>query len=403
MRRVAGGVPTLRAVPRWRKAWSLLSAALVAVLVGWSGAAGATRGAPAAAVPQGFVGMVVDEPVWPDPWIDLQHQVDVMTLSGVQSLRVVFNWAWAQPYHHWSQVPADQRSQYVDAGGVPTDFSRFDQIVSAASRDGQRLLPVVLDAPAWDGEKKAHTVLAIPKADGPYVAFVTALVRRYGPGGTFWQTYAYDRKVPIRQWQLWNEPNIFAFWPDQPFEARYTALLMATSKAIKSVDPGAKVVLAGMPNYSWIDLARIYQVKGARGAFDVVAIHPYTKDPQGVLTILGYDRQVMNRNGDRRKPIIADEISWPSSMGKTTHDTGYDFATTESGQAADVKRVIPMLVANRRRLNLLGFYYYDWAGLERQDELAFDFSGLFRVQDGQFVAKPVYRAFQQGALAAEGR
>lgn len=396
-------MPTLAPVPRLIQARSLLAAVLLSAQAAWPGVAGAAPAAPAGApVPPGFVGMVVDEPVWPDPFIELQHQVDVMTLSGVQSLRVVFNWAWAQPYRHWSQVPTDQRSQYVNVGGVPTDFSRFDQIVGAASRDGQRLLPVVLDAPAWDGERKAHTVLAIPKTDGPYVAFVKALVRRYGPGGTFWQTYAGARQVPIRQWQLWNEPNVFAFWPDQPFEARYAGLLTASSKAIKSVDPGAKVVLAGMPNYSWIDLARLYKVKGARSAFDVVAVHPYTKDPKGVLTILGYVRQVMNRNGDQRKPIIADEISWPSSVGKTGHDTGYDFATTESGQAANIKRVIPMLAANRKRLNLLGFYYYDWAGLERPNELAFDFSGLFRVQDGQFVAKPAYDAFRQGAAAIEG-
>jgi len=381
----------------------LLAAVLLTALVGWPALAGAAGSAHTlAAVPQGFVGMVVDEPVWPDPWIDLQHQIDLMTLSGVQSLRVVFNWASAQPYQHWSQVPSDRRSRYVNVGGIPTDFSQFDQIMTAASHDGQRLLPVVLDAPAWDGERKPHTVLAIPKTDGPYVAFVRALVRRYGPGGTFWQTYSSGRQVPIRQWQLWNEPNILAFWPDQPFEARYVGLLMAASKAIKRVDPGAKVVLAGMPNYSWIDLARIYKINGARSAFDIVAIHPYTKDPQGVLTILGYVRQVMNQNGDQRKPIIADEISWPSSVGKTTHDTGYDFATTESGQAANVKQVIPMLVANRKRLNLLGFYYYDWAGLERQNELAFDFSGLFRLQDGQFVAKPAYKTFQQGALAIEG-
>jgi hypothetical protein len=395
-------MPTLAAVPRLRPA-RLLLPALLTVSIGWPALAAAAPSTHiTTTVPKGFVGMVVDEPVWPDPWIDLQHQVDVMALSGVQSLRVVFNWSWAQPYQRWSQVPSDQRSQYVNVGGVPTDFSKFDQIVAAASHDGQQLLPVVLDAPAWDGEHKPNTVLNIPKSAGPYAAFVKALVRRYGPGGSFWQTYTGGRVVPIRQWQLWNEPNIYAFWPDRPFEARYVALLIAASKAIKSADPGAKVVLAGMPNYSWIDLARLYKVKGARSAFDVVAVHPYTKDPKGVLTILGYVRQVMNQNGDQRKPIIADEISWPSSVGKTNHDTGYDFATTESGQAANIKQVIPMLVANRKRLNLLGFYYYDWAGLERQDELAFDFSGLFRLQDGQFVAKPAYKAFTDSVAPIEG-
>ena len=314
---------------------------------------------------------------------------------------MVFNWSSAQPYQGWRDVPKGQRSKFVNVGGVPTDFSDFDQIVTAASRDGIKVLPVVLAAPKWDGVMRKGAIIAIPRTPGPYAAFVKALVRRYGPGGSFWPTYQYGSPAPIRSWQIWNEPNIYPFWPLQPFESRYVSLLIAAHKAIRSVDRGATIVLAGMPNYSWINLQRIYAVRGARSAFDVVAIHPYTKDPQGVITILGYVRQVMDQAGDTRKPIIADEISWPSSVGKTDHDTGYDFASTESGQARKIQKVLPLLVANRARLRLLGFYYYDWAGLERKNELAFDFAGLFRIHNGKFVAKPAYNVFRRAALAME--
>ncbi|HEV3128236.1 MAG TPA: hypothetical protein VGY32_04595 [Solirubrobacteraceae bacterium] len=388
---------------RSRLIWPLLVAALAAGGVAWPAHAGATRAQPAVArVPHGFAGMVVDEPVWPDPWIDLQAQVDRMVASGVESLRVVFDWSVAQPYRSWNDVPPSQKSRFVNAGGVPTDFTAFDQLVSAASRDGLQVLPVVLAAPKWDGQTKKGAIVSIPRTPAPYAAFVKALVKRYGPGGSFWQAYPYRTSVPIRMWQIWNEPNIYPFWPFQPFEARYVALLAASRKAIKSVDPTAKVVLAGMPNYSWINLRRIYKIPGARSQFDVVAIHPYTKEPQGVITILGYVRQAMNQAGDTTKQIIADEISWPSSIGKTTHNTGYDFASTESGQAQKIKQVLPMLVANRKRLGLAGFYYYDWAGQERRNDLAFDFAGLFRESDGQFVVKPAYDAFRRGALAIEG-
>jgi hypothetical protein len=80
---------------------------------------------------------------------------------------------------------------------------------------------------------------------------------------------------------------------------------------------------------------------------------------------------------------------------------GYDFASTESGQAQKIKQVLPLLVANRKKLGIAGFYYYDWAGLERHNELAFDFAGLFRLSNGKFVAKPAYRAFRQGVLSME--
>jgi hypothetical protein len=389
-------------VTRSRLIWPLLIAALAAVVAAWPSPAGAARARPASArVPQGFAGIVVDEPVWPDPYVDLQKQLDAMVASGVESIRVVFNWSSAQPYKNWKSVPAGQKSQFVNAGGVPTNFFFLDQLVSAASRDGLRVLPVVLSAPRWDGESRKGALVAIPKTPGPYAAFVKALVQRYGPNGSFWQTYPYPTKVPIKWWQIWNEPNIYPFWPIQPFQSRYVALLAAAHRAIKSVDPTAKVVFAGMPNYSWLNLQKVYKIRGARSQFDVVAVHPYTKNAQGVMTILGYVRQVMNQAGDSKKPIIADEMSWPSSVGKTNHNVGYDFASTESGQAQKIKQVLPLLVANRKKLGIAGFYYYDWAGLERHNELAFDFAGLFRLSNGKFVAKPAYRAFRQGVLSME--
>ncbi len=383
-------------------AWTS-GAALAAALVLSAGAVASKRASAASQpVPQGFVGMVVDEPVWPDPFVNLAQQLDVMVASGVQTVRVVFDWSTAQPYRSWSEVPSDERDQFVNVGGIPTNFSTMDQLVGLAAQRGLTVLPTILNAPKWDGQTYSGGVVALPRSTAPFAAFAKALVRRYGPRGSFWSVYPHAPKVPIQMWQVWNEPNIPAFWPPQPYYARYVALLRATHAAIKSADPSAKVVLAGLPNYSWIELARLYSYRGARNLFDLVAVHPYTKTPQGVVTILSYVRTVMNLSGDQGKPIIADEISWPSSQGQTTHNTGYDFATTEAGQARNVGQVLPLLVKNRARLGLAGFYYYDWAGLERRNFLAFDFSGLFRIANGSFEPKPAFAVFKRDALAMEG-
>lgn len=385
----------------------VLAASLLALAAAVPVAAGAR--APRAArtpktepVPAGFVGMNVDQPTWPDEFVNLSQQLGVMVASGVENLRVVFDWSQLQPYHSWSEVPPDDRSQFVNVGGIPTDFTQTDQIMEQASERGMTLTPIILNAPAWDGQSYKGGIVDLPRTDGPFAAFVRALVQRYGPHGTFWFSYQGQLKEPITMWEVWNEPNIPAFWPQQPFVTRYLALLRAAHGAIKGVDPTAKVILAGLPNYSWLDLARIYKVRGASKLFDVVAVHPYTKYPKGVITILGYVRQVMDRNGDASKPILANELSWPSSLGKTNHDVGYDFATTEAGQAKNIGQLLPMLVRDRFRLNLLGFDYYDWAGLERENALTFDFAGLFRFNDGSFTAKPAYGVFQKAALAMEG-
>jgi arabinogalactan endo-1,4-beta-galactosidase len=204
-------------------------------------------------------------------------------------------------------------------------------------------------------------------------------------------------------WQIWNEPNISVFWWKHPYQRSYVKLLHAAHDAIKHRDPGAKVVLAGLPNFSWIQLGKLYKVRGVSKWFDVAAVHPYTKTPKGVITILQKARQVMDQNGDRNKQIVADEISWPSSRGKTDHNVGFDFATTERGQARKLAKMLPMLGANRKSLNLLGFYYYTWATVENPNGLAFDYSGLEKYDPttGVFTAKPALSAFTNAALALE--
>jgi hypothetical protein len=375
---------------------ALLTLALAASALLALPAAGSAR------VPSGFVGMVVDGPLYPgsDPQVDLSAQMDTMVASGVESIRIAVDWAQAQPYSSWSDVPAADASKFTDVGGIPTRFGPVDQVVALAAERGLTVLPTVLDAPAWDGAPGSSADLTIPRAPQPYAQFMKALVQRYGPAGSFWEDHT--PAVPIQMWQVWNEPDVRYFWARQPFERSYLQLLATAHDAIKSADPAAKVVLAGMPNFSWLYLAGIYKFPGARKLFDVVAVHPYTRRPGGVITILQRVRQVMNAAGDGRKPLVADEVSWPSSLGKTVHAVGFDFATTEAGQAQNLNVLLPMLARARAGLQLLGFYYYTWAGLERQGQLAFDFSGLWRFQNGTFVAKPAYSVFRHWALALDG-
>jgi hypothetical protein len=359
------------------------------------------QAAGSSAVPAGFVGMNVDGPLYPtlSAGINPFAQAKLMEQSGVESVRAAFSWAYAQPYRSFKQVPAAERSQFVDVGGVPTRFGQMDALVAQAARFGMSVLPIVIYAPSWDASGGSKYVLPRPARDGPYGAFLTALVHRYGPGGSFSQTH--PSAVPITRWQIWNEPDVGFFWPVQPFAATYVALLKAASHAIRAADPSAQVVLAGLANYSWQALATIYQVPGARAAFDVAAAHPYTAEPDGVITILQYVRKVMDENGDRAKPLIASELGWTSSAGNANPaDGGVVASTTEQGQASDTAALLPMLAQDRQSLGLAGFYYYSWASTAKPG-YNFSYAGLFAYADGTLRAKPAYAAFRSGALAME--
>jgi hypothetical protein len=148
---------------------------------------------------------------------------------------------------------------------------------------------------------------------------MSELVARYVPGSTFWAANPGMPPVPIRMWQIWNEPSFELYWAIQAFASSCMALVHAAHDAIKRLDPGAKVVLAGMPNFVWDDVSQIYAVSGATSDFDVVAVHPFTAQPASVITILHRVGAVVNRAGDKHKPILATEVSFPSAQGEASH------------------------------------------------------------------------------------
>ncbi|HEY2439768.1 MAG TPA: hypothetical protein VGI07_06040 [Solirubrobacteraceae bacterium] len=345
--------------------------------------------------------MDVDGPVLkPGTTINLGDQLSTMVASGVESIRVAFSWAAAQPYASFSGMPAAQKAQFTDVGGVPTDFQLTDSVVGEAARDHLSVLPTVLYAPSWDARPTSNPHgFAVPRQTAPYAAFLTALIGRYGPHGSFWQQNPSIPKVPIRSWQIWNEPNISRYW-NQPFAPSYVTLLRAAHTAVKNADPGAQVVLGALTNAAWSSLHSIYRVRGARSQFDVVSVNAFTKLPPNVIVYLRYVRSMMKRYGDAHKPLIATEVSWPSGAGVDTQS--YDFDTTRAGQARNIAELLPLIGRNRLALGLSGFDYYTWMGDERAGNPAFDFAGLLSYRSGQVTAKPALAAFRTGVLALEG-
>lgn len=341
----------------------------------------------AARVPQGFVGVNIDGPFfYPD--MDQNGQMSTMVANGVQSMRMLFDWGGMQP-----------------SKNGPINFTTTDTVVRLAAIHHLTLLAQIEYAPGWDS-RHPGSLAAPPKTPGPYAQFVATLVRRYGSRGTFWSANPGIPRVPIRLWQIWNEPNFRSYWSQQPWEKPYLRLIRATHNAVKAADPSAKIVLAGLANYSWQYLANVYKAFGrGRRLFDVVAIHPFSANPRQMITILGKVRALMNQKGDRNKPIVADEFSWPSAKGQAI--TTFETATSEAGQAHKIAQAIPLLARNRKRLKLMGFYYYTWITNEtppgaRIDQ--FNYAGLLRFIDGVgSSAKPALSAFGRAALAIEGR
>jgi hypothetical protein len=358
-----------------------------------------TTPATPAAVPAGFVGVDVDGPVFgADDTINFDRQVGTMVANGVQSIRVAFNWAAAEPYENWSDVPAADRDEYTNVGGKPFRFTQTDGIVGAAAQHDVTVLPTVIYTPSWDAKDNKQGPLNTPKRTGPYGTYLTALIGRYGAHGSFWRANPQIRRLPIRSWQIWNEENLGYYWP-QPFASGYVGLLRTAHAAIRKADPGAKVVLGALTNLAWKSIGQIYRIGGARNLFDVASVNGFTKLPADVILYLRFTRNAMIHFKDGHKPLLATEVSWPSSQGKSRQK--FDFDTTEAGQARNIAALMPMIGASYQSLRLAGFYYYTWMGDEGDRSLAFDFAGLLRFDDNKVTVKPALAAFRRGVLALE--
>jgi hypothetical protein len=355
--------------------FSLYTLAAVLALFSTSGSAASAR------VPFGFVGMNADGPLLSTS-VDLDAQLGLMARGGVESVRTAIYWGQVQP-----------------TKGVPPDLTGTDRIVEAAARHGIGVLPVVLEAPSWDA-RHPGSFASPPARPKPYGDFLATLVARYGPQGSFWTQHPDLPRVPIRDWQIWNEPDSSTYWSDQPFVNDYVALLKASSRALKRADPGARVVLAGFPSRSWVSLARLYAAR-AKPYFDVAAVHPFSLPVANVPRILIQDRRVMAKYHDKKTPFFITETSWPSAKGMTS--TKYGFEVTPAGQAAKAKRVLHTLARLQKRLKIERMYWYTWASLDASRVAPFDYAGLLKLgPNDTLIQKPAYQAFTSTALSVEG-
>ena len=344
-------------------------------------------------VPYGFYGAMWDGTGIPSA-ADADAQWGRMAASGVESARTVFSWAQAEP-----------------EAGQPTDFRAMDRVVRSAALRRIRLLPAVGYTPEWAKEEPGLD--GSPPADPrAYAAFLTRLVGRYGPSGTFWAQNPGVSRRPVREWQIWNEPHLRTFWNysnyrrDDPRWVRaYGTLLRASYRAIKRADSRATVVLAGLTNDAWTYLKALYNEGGARRYFDVAAMQTYTATPERLLKAVQIFRRVLTANGDRRKPIWLTEMSWPAARGRMQPESHQrSLVTTDRGMAERLTKAYALLARHRRARSVgLGrAYWYTWASTYRGGDSIFRFAGLLKYDGRRFTARPALRAYRRSAARHQG-
>ncbi len=351
---------------------------LVAALALAVPAAAGGRGRPN--VPAGFFGIAPQTTL-------TEADTAWMRAGGIETLRVTVYWPAIQP---------------TAEGGY--DWSGLDRVIALAARAGLRVLPTVDGTPSWLAP--GETTLPVDSAGerAAWTAFLQAAVRRYGPGGEFWTEHSHEgidyepaipNPTPIRAWQIWNEANFFYFaYPVSP--SRYAKLVTISSQAIREVDPGAKVVLAGLFGKPTAWGARgmtaakflnaLYRTRGIKSRFDGVDLHPYAVNAKRLEELVEALHAVTVRNRDH-VPLYITEMGWGSQ--NDPHQVAFEQGIR--GQVRELRAAYGYLLASRRRLDLQQVDWFSWKDLQGSCSFC-DSVGFFRAGEG-FHPKPAWRAF----------
>lgn len=240
---------------------------------------------------------------------------------GVGWDRIIFEWRYLQP-----NSPADW-----DTSHIPDEWLQ-------TAKDAQReVVGLIKNAPNWATGSKLLGALPlnldkpITDPDNYFAAFITKLVRYYGP------------RWNIHHWIIYNEPDIrpedteqFEFAGD---ETDYYHVVKTAYKAAHAADPQAVIHLAGTT--WWQDVLHhrpLYLDRFLRTAlkdpearannlfFDVLTIHVYTwtrivwdmsYQLRNLVTVLGFSKPIwidemnarITRDGNWRLPGSAKPIT----------------------------------------------------------------------------------------------
>jgi polysaccharide biosynthesis protein PslG len=225
-------------------------------------------------------------------------------------------------------------------------------------------------------------------------------VNRYGPRGSLWAQHPGVRKLPIRSWQIWNEPLLPVYWGGRPSARAYVGMLKVVGKAIKRADRRAEIVTAGLPPSKIRGAVRMdryikqmYRAKGKR-YFDTLAINSYAKNHRELAKLLRSVRKLMNRYRDRKAKLWITELGWGDSGPR------HRFVVGAAGQATRIRKSLSTIRKLRRKLRLRGFVYFSWRDGRPYAPRFEDMWGLHTgLLDVNGRPKPAFGAFQTAVAA----
>jgi beta-xylosidase len=282
--------------------------------------------------------------------------------------------SWVRLALHWMLIEPEPGRWRLDA---------TDRMMGLVQSAGLHSVAYVVGSPRFASAAPAGADYADkypPKDPAVYAQRLQLLARRY---------------PQVDVWQVWNEPNIPAFWQPRIDPEGYGRLLQPAVAALRQVSPDKPIAMAGMAYYSQMAGREglMLDAMGKLGAYQLKLIacyHPYTAEPEGaedgardLLTHVPFLNKGLRAYGARQ--IWATEWGWSSYDGPVEEQP----LVGEDGQAGHtLKRLALMATQDFDRVFLFTLADLDDPRVGPRDKRY----GLLRA-NGQ--PKPVYLALQR--------
>jgi hypothetical protein len=326
----------------------------------------------------------------PQPTITIGHAIGIAGGGGLSKLSsstldqelnqmVALGATWVRFDIEWGDV------QY--SSPTSSTWGSYDMLVNALVAHHLHGLGVITYTPQWARSPNCYNGVECPPANpSTFATFAAEVAARYKNDG-------------MHYWEIWNEPNNYAFWAPKTNCDAYTALLKATYPAIKQADPNSIVITGGLSpastdgnNISPTDFLGCVYAAGGEGYFDAVGDHPYTfplfpsNDGTGAWNqMLVTDpslRSIMVANGDVNKKI------WLTEFGAPTDGPDPAWYVSEASQSQMVTDVVQTYESYPWAGPLFWYTFKDGGTATSTNE---NFFGLVRA-DGS--TKPAYQTLQ---------
>ena len=175
-----------------------------------------------------------------------------------------------------------------------------------------------------------------------YEKWIKSVVERYDGDG---KNDMPGLEIPIKYWEVMNEPDLTSPEPDPRLDfytedsAAYATLLLKTSKAIKEVDPKAKVLIAGAAggNDNFLNFYRdVLKNKEVINMFDIGNIHCISNDNYDSFNVEPYKK--MLREFGINKPVWVTEAEAFISNDPDINST-QTYESTKNALAIGAQRI----------------------------------------------------------------